>query len=1270
MWTPRRVALLLAGIALFVGAFVAYDRLLGWLDGLPQLPSAMLRKVNGEVRPPTRTKTATQERLEEAFGPDCPEAMPPLAAGYYMKLEFLNGESSVVLACGAPQFGQDSKRVTVAPFSVAVFGKARPPHLRRPGEVTEITTFHSDKAIIEYDRVVENPNDLMNGKAKAVRLELVSEPDPDVTGPDPRRGLVHVTSNQRSADPNDFLVVRTPGPVFYRDPKGAAPAADGGPDIWTDAAVEVTDRQNLPRRFGAPAPPTAAASGDELRAPGAVADVLAGLRLPPPTVSAVGLRVYLEPPPKPGTPEAKAKKPAGGLGGARKVELLEKVLFNLWVGAKQGFVAAPAVGATTAPAALGPPDLPDAFAAVGGAGLHHVARDARRLDRALLQIETLGRFTYDVPKTTARFDVLPQADPQLPNDVQIARIPARAGRQRLFSQVLEVEFDGPVATPGAAPPADAKPTDAKPDDPAKKPAAGPGLKRLHAWAYSPGRIITVSSDEDRLEAYGQDLVHDQASGVTTLTGAPLHAVRGNAPRPDGKSAGGNVLSAGGPQRPAVLVLEPAPDPRPNDEKKLGEAKATMATVRGFGRLELFDPASGAATTQAVWETSLTQTKDLVDDHWVDVFTFTDGARFEDTKADYWLKGKVLRLWMAAAPKGPNPPPADAGRPTPRRLQALGEVTSHSAEFDIDGADQLNVLFRDQPPEVGPPLPPPAAEPPPPMNPPPAPGPMNPMPGAAPPPPKKDPPPPEPAKPKPPLRVRARLIDTLVERLPAAEPPRPPAKDGKEADADAAAPDPGTKYQLKTARCEGAVVVHQDPADPDKPRGVDITGRLLNIDHHPLGSVMRVTGTEADLAQVHHEGMSVIGPEVVIDQLRNRMTVKGRGSLVLPAGSDLAGREPEADPDPKAPKPKPPGEVLVHWRDAMEFDGADRFAEFNGRVQATQDESYVVCHTMRVIFDRPVSFNQFRSPGQRPADKTADARAAKAGPKAPKDDKPKVKEVQCYPAPGDEPGEMAGADTVTFNEVIRKPRGNPHGEIVKVQEVRARELMITARVRDPGSAEEYQRVEGTGPGTVRLWQPGEKDAAGPADAPKPPPKPGQPPAPAETEMKLTVVNFGGRMTMKDQGKVFQQAVFQDTIEVLHAASNNPRAALERARLPVGGVYLRCSDRLTVSTHRPSPPPARPGDPPAKEPPPKQDLVAVGNGYILSDDYEGQAETISSDGRLITLESGGAGLATLKKRYGADETPGRKIVYDRANKGVSVDGFQGGAFQAPGPPKKKK
>src|SRR5438067_8079035 len=543
--SPRRMLLLLAGVLAFGVVYTVYARALGWLDGLPQLPAAMLNHRKGDFIPPPRLVSPTVERLKEAFGDTCREQDDQ---AYPTKLEFRNGESSIVLASGTPPFTGE-KRVTLSPFSLAVFGKPRPALLRQPGEVTEISTFHADKAVLEFDTPINGIGDM--NKAKLLRLELVSDPE-NVPPFDPRNGTVHITNNQRSADPNRALVLRTPGPVFYRDPKAVRDGGTG-PDVWTDAAVEVVDKQNLPRGFAAVPAPTAPARGEDLRDATAVGDILTGGRRPPPTVTAVGMRVYLEPE-KPSTvPNPPApKKGSAGVSGVRRVELLEKVLINLWVDASQSLVSeppkagaekdkdkkpAPRVGGPLAEAE--PP--PEAAGALVG-GLLHGVQTTRRLDKALLQIETLGPFAYDVEKNTARFDVLPQADPGLLNDVQVTRTPARGGQHRRLSQLLEIEFNGPPTGPPPSAP--------QPPGSAPEPPAGPTFKQLHAWTYTPGRYLTVSAEGEQLEAYGFDLVHDQAANRSVLRGAPLYAVRER-----------NVLTAGGPQKPGTLVMQPGPDER-------------------------------------------------------------------------------------------------------------------------------------------------------------------------------------------------------------------------------------------------------------------------------------------------------------------------------------------------------------------------------------------------------------------------------------------------------------------------------------------------------------------------------------------------------------------------------------------------------------------------------------------------------------------------------------------------------------------------------------
>ena len=44
MWTPRRVLLLIFGVAVFGLAFGVYSRFLGWIDGLPPLPGELLAR--------------------------------------------------------------------------------------------------------------------------------------------------------------------------------------------------------------------------------------------------------------------------------------------------------------------------------------------------------------------------------------------------------------------------------------------------------------------------------------------------------------------------------------------------------------------------------------------------------------------------------------------------------------------------------------------------------------------------------------------------------------------------------------------------------------------------------------------------------------------------------------------------------------------------------------------------------------------------------------------------------------------------------------------------------------------------------------------------------------------------------------------------------------------------------------------------------------------------------------------------------------------------
>ena len=160
----------------------------------------------------------------------------------------------------------------------------------------------------------------------------------------------------------------------------------------------------------------------------------------------------------------------------------------------------------------------------------------------------------------------------------------------------------------------------------------------------PDGVKRQSTEQDQMVVFGEDLVHDQIASKTVLQGSPLFVLRER-----------NVLEAGvaKPRRSGTLVIEPGPAP----EKK------PMMTVLGPGHVEMYDAAAEATTLQASWQTSLHHTKEKIDGREVDLLTFTEAAKFEDKKADYWLKGNVLKLWMDG--QSPDKTPKPTERPTPK-----------------------------------------------------------------------------------------------------------------------------------------------------------------------------------------------------------------------------------------------------------------------------------------------------------------------------------------------------------------------------------------------------------------------------------------------------------------------------------------------------------------------------------------------------------------------------------------------------------------------------
>jgi len=215
MWTPKRVLLLVAGIAVFLTGYEVYAYFLGGIDGLPPLPVAFLRMPGEGLQaplPPPRESDADR-KLRQAFGPECEEVKRPI------KLDVRSRR--MVLATNEVNIGDEPDgRVRLKDFSLAIYGN-------NAGDAAypEINTIKSGIAFLTFDQPVSNPMEMSNRKIVACEL----------------REYITITNNRRTPQKNDDIEVRVlteTTPLFYVDKLNK---------IWTDGLVKLEDTQTRPQ---------------------------------------------------------------------------------------------------------------------------------------------------------------------------------------------------------------------------------------------------------------------------------------------------------------------------------------------------------------------------------------------------------------------------------------------------------------------------------------------------------------------------------------------------------------------------------------------------------------------------------------------------------------------------------------------------------------------------------------------------------------------------------------------------------------------------------------------------------------------------------------------------------------------------------------------------------------------------------------------------------------------------------------------------------------
>jgi hypothetical protein len=410
--------------------------------------------------------------------------------------------------------------------------------------------------------------------------------------------------------------------------------------------------------------------------------------------------------------------------------------------------------------------------------------------------------------------------------------------------------------------------------------------------------------------------------------------------------------------------------------------------------------------------------------------------------------------------------------------------------------------------------------------------------------------------------------------------------------------------LKQLKSKGAVHVTQEPAKPDQ-KGVDIHGESLQMLAYPNGNFLTVEGAtssdlaDADLARLEMDRMLILGPVINVNQCTNEAWVTGVGAMTMESDTDFQGN-----------KLKRVVPLTIHWHRSMFFNG--NFAEFQGSIQAVQENARLACQQLQVFFDRPISLKEGEKDGQ----------------------KARIKNLMCDKSVSVEDS------TVEKNVLVKFQRIIADGVSYDNEEER---MWAVASPAHPGSVRLYQHEDSAQAGSARSPRPAAPGS--PAGANRGTASGKKAGSGEEDERKLTYVSFVQQMYANKKTNV---ATFREGVRVLYQpleAKEQPDTVeidLDRIfqkKLRPGAIYLRC-DQLEVRQRT------------REKAKPYQEIWALYRVMVQSLDFSGQAEKVFFDEEKdLVIFDGGAGTATLYKPSKISGLPGqkiegKKIFYQRA------------------------
>jgi hypothetical protein len=337
---------------------------------------------------------------------------------------------------------------------------------------------------------------------------------------------IQIVNNRGTPQRDDDISLLTQGPLEYDE---------GRHHIWTDQVVRILDPSTKPD---------------------------------PISITAKGADVYLTvdaPKEGPNVPSA-AKRKTDTITGVERLGLRSDVDMSLSVDARSGFMGGapePTAGKAEArprsDAAAAKPD-PRATKAPENkqASSSTDAQKALPPQKARVFIQTQGPFDYDMRTDFAVFEISKNPNPS-PNNVVVRRVNEAEGKlEQLVCDRLEIQFRRKNAAAGRAP-KDDRSVDLE-------------IETAHAT----GANVTLTSDSENLNAFGNDLRYEAVTRISILKGEPeMWAAKD-----------GNFIHA------REMRMR-------NDEK--GQQHAT---ARGPGRIELLDRTTGRRPLLAYWRDEL------------------------------------------------------------------------------------------------------------------------------------------------------------------------------------------------------------------------------------------------------------------------------------------------------------------------------------------------------------------------------------------------------------------------------------------------------------------------------------------------------------------------------------------------------------------------------------------------------------------------------------------------------------------------------------------